>query len=281
MFLLPWIVVFATFDALPLISSFVLSFTDYNPLASAGPHAVGIANYAEALRTPTFWRALRTTAFFVVGTIPFTTVFALGLALLVHSRLPARGLFRAGFFVPSILSLVVISLVFKNLYAPTGGLNTLLALAHLPPHAWLLDTRTALPAVMAMDVWASVGYYMVLFLAGLQTIPRDLYDAAALDGGGRWSSFRHVTLPMLRPVALFVIVINTIRSFQVFIEVFVMTRGGPLDSTLTVVYYLYDRAFYAFRMGYASAIAYLLFVVVLAVAVWQMRVLRAGRGVAG
>lgn len=280
LFLLPWILVFTVFEAYPLLTSFALSFTDYNPLAGGGPHFVGLANYHEALITPTFWRSLRTTALFVVGTIPFTTMLAFGLALLVHSRLPARGLFRAGFFVPSILSMVVISLVFKNLYAPYGGLNTLLAALHFSTPDWLLNTKTALPAVMAMDVWASIGYYMVLFLAGLQTIPRDLYEAASLDGGSRWDALWHITLPMLRPVALFVIVINTIRSFQVFVEIFVMTRGGPLDTTLTAVYYLYDRAFYAFRLGYASAVAYLLFGVILCVALVQMRALKAGRGVA-
>lgn len=280
LFLLPWLLVFSVFEAYPLVTSFALSFTDYNPLSAGGPHFVGLANYHEALTTPTFWRALRTTALFVVGTIPFTTVLSLALALLVHSRLPARGLFRAGFFVPSILSMVVISLVFKNLYAPYGGLNALLSVLHLPTPDWLLDTRTALPAVMAMDVWASIGYYMVLFLAGLQTIPRDLYEAASLDGGSRWDALWHITLPMLRPVALFVVVINTIRSFQVFIEIFVMTRGGPLDTTMTAVYYLYDRAFYAFRLGYASAVAYLLFAVILCVALVQMKALKSGRGVA-
>jgi multiple sugar transport system permease protein len=280
LFLLPWLVIFSLFEAYPIVASFVLSFTDYNPLREAHPNFIGLANYREALATPAFWRSLRTTAIFVLGTIPATTVLSFLLASLVHAGLPARGLFRAGFFVPSILSLVVISLVFQNIYAPYGGLNTLLQHVGLPGHGWLLDTKTALPSIMAMDVWASIGYYMVLFLAGLETIPRDLYEAAALDGGGRWAALRYVTLPLIRPVALFVIVINTIRSFQVFIEIFVMTRGGPLDTTLTAVYYLYDRAFFAFRMGYASAVAYLLFGVILAVALVQMRTLRAGRGVA-
>jgi multiple sugar transport system permease protein len=149
-----------------------------------------------------------------------------------------------------------------------------LELLGLPQPAWLLDPRTALPSIMAMDVWAASGYYMVIFLAGLKAIPRELYESAELDGAGFWARFRGITLPLLRPTFLFVLVVNTIRSLQIFTEVFVMTRGGPLDSTLTSVFYLYEEAFFRFRLGYASAVAYLLFGLTLAIALIQFRWLK-------
>jgi multiple sugar transport system permease protein len=209
---------------------------------------------------------------FVVGTIPFTTALALALALAVQPAFRGRTLFRVGFFVPSVVSVVVLSLVFKGLYAPNGSLNAILARLGLPTPAWLLDPHTALPAIMAMDVWSASGYYMIIFLAGLEAIPRELHDAARIEGASAWDRFVHITLPLLRPTFLFVLVVNTIRSLQIFAEVFVMTRGGPLQTTTTVVYHLYEEAFFRFNLGYASAIAYLLFVLTLGLAWLQMRV---------
>jgi len=226
-------------------------------------------------------KAAVNTLYFVVGTVPVTTVLALVLAILLNRSLPGQTFFRAGFFVPTLVSMVVISLVFKQLYAQDGILNQALSLLGIPGKAWLLDERTALPGIMVMDVWSAVGYYMLLFLAGLQAIPGELYEAASIDGSSKLSQVFQITLPHLRPVALVVIVVNTIRSFQVFIEVFVMTRGGPLNSTLTVVYDLYERAFYRFEMGYTSAIAYLLFAVIFIVSLIQARFLRLGQPVGG
>ena len=206
-----------------------------------------------------------------MGTIPFTTVAALALALAVQPAFRGRTLFRVGFFLPSVVSVVVLSLLFKGLYAPNGSLNGLLSLLHLPTPQWLLDPDTALPAIMAMDVWAASGYYMLVFLAGLEAIPRELHEAAWLDGAGAWARLRWVTLPLLRPTLLFVLVVNTIRSLQIFAEIFVMTRGGPLGRTTTLVYHLYEEAFSRFHLGYASAVAYLLFVISLALAWLQTR----------
>jgi hypothetical protein len=163
----------------------------------------------------------------------------------------------------------------QGLYAPDGGLNGLLRWLGLPTPAWLLDAHTALPAIMAMDVWSASGYYMIIFLAGLEAIPRELYDAARLEGASWWDMFTRITLPLLRPTLLFVLVVNTVRSLQIFAEVFVMTRGGPLHATTTVVYYLYEQAFYRFDLGYASAVAYLLFAVTLVLAWLQMKTIRA------
>lgn len=270
-FLSPWALAFGLFGLYPFAFSLFASFTDYSPVRAGDARFVGLANYARALHDPAFWSALGNTAFFVVGTIPLTTALALALALAVQPAFRGRSLFRAGFFLPSVVSVVVLSLVFKGLYAPNGSLNGLLAALHLPAPAWLLDPDTALPAIMAMDVWSASGYYMVIFLAGLEAIPRDLYDAARLEGATARDQLIHITLPLLRPTLLFVLVVNTIRSLQIFAEVFVMTRGGPLHRTTTVVYYLYEQAFYRFDLGYASALAYLLFVLTLVLAWAQMR----------
>ena len=272
-FLAPWLVSFALFGIYPLLFSLLVSLTDYNPL-SAHTQWLGLSNYGRALQDPLFWQSLKVTLIFVVGTIPFTTILALGLALLLNRPLRGRAALRASFFVPTVVSLVVVALVFKQVYSPFGFLNTALRALGMSGHPWLQDPLTALPAVMLMDVWAAVGYYMVIYLAGLQTIPAELYEAAELDGGSGWRKHLYITFPLLLPTTLFVVVINTIRSLQVFIEIFVMTRGGPLNSTLTSVFYLYERGFHYFDMGYASALAYLLFVVVLGFALIQSRLLR-------
>jgi multiple sugar transport system permease protein len=269
----PWVIAFGLFGLFPFAFSLWASFTDYSPIRAARPAFVGLENYRRALGDPAFWDALRNTAFFVVGTIPFTTAIALGLALAVQPAFRGRTIFRLGFFVPSVVSVVVLSLVFKGLYAPLGPLNGLLAALGLPATPWLLDPDTALPAIMAMDVWAASGYYMLIFIAGLEAIPKDLYDAARIEGAGAWDRFLHITLPLLRPTLFFVLVVNTVRSLQIFAEPFVMTQGGPLDRTTTLVYYLYEEAFYRFRLGYASAVAYLLFLLTVLLAWVQMRVI--------
>jgi multiple sugar transport system permease protein len=281
LFLSPWLATLAAFYLFPVVYSLVLSLLNFNPLNPSATTWAGLANYAKAFRDPVLGKAVVNTLYFVAGTVPVTTVLALVLAILLNRSLPGQTFFRAGFFVPTLVSMVVISLVFKQLYAQDGILNQALSLLGIQGKAWLLDERTALPGIMVMDVWSAIGYYMLLFLAGLQAIPRELYEAASIDGSSKLSQVFQITLPHLRPVALVVIVVNTIRSFQVFIEVFVMTRGGPLNSTLTVVYDLYERAFYRFEMGYASAIAYLLFAVIFIVSLIQARFLRLGQPVGG
>jgi multiple sugar transport system permease protein len=281
LFLSPWLLTLAAFYLFPVVYSLVLSLLNFNPLNPSATTWAGLANYAKAFRDPVLGKAAVNTLYFVVGTVPVTTMLALFLAILLNRSLPGQTFFRAGFFVPTLVSMVVISLVFKQLYAQDGILNQALSLLGIQGKAWLLDERTALPGIMVMDVWSAIGYYMLLFLAGLQAIPRELYEAASIDGSSKLSQVFQITLPHLRPVALVVIVVNTIRSFQVFIEVFVMTRGGPLNSTLTVVYDLYERAFYRFEMGYASAIAYLLFAVIFLVSLAQARFLRLGQPVGG
>lgn len=274
-FLSPWIVTLLLFWLYPLGESFYLSFTRYSTLANKATW-IGLDNYAGLFRDDVFAIAFWNTLVFVVGTIPFTTVGALLLAVMLNKKIAWRSFYRAGYFIPSVTSIVVLSLIFTNLYAHDGYINTLLGMVGMsyPKEGWLGNPGTALPAVMAMDVWIAIGYYVVLFLAALQTIPNDLYEAAELDGASAWQQFLGVTLPGIRPMLLFVIVINTIRSFQVFTEVYVMTKGGPLHSTTTLVYQIYENAFVRGNsMGYASAIAYVVFVVILAVSLVQFKLL--------
>jgi multiple sugar transport system permease protein len=280
-YLLPWLITLLLFWVYPLAHSFYLSMTDYELLAGESSF-VGLANYIALFGDADFLKSLLNTGIFVIGTIPFTTVFALGLALLVNRKIPGAQIFRSAYFIPSITSLVIIALIFTNLYSRGGYLTMLCDLAGIttPERGFLLSEGTALPAIMAMDVWIASGYYMLLFLAGLKSIPREHYEAAALDGASSWSSFWTITLPQLRPMALYVILINTIKSFQVFVEIFVMTKGGPLNSTLTVVYFVYDRGLHKFLMGYASAAAYVLFILIMLLALFQMRLFGVGRSTA-
>lgn len=280
-FLAPWLLTLGVFWLYPLLYSLYLSFTQYSTLGNRATW-IGLGNYERLLHDPVFWKALANTTIFVVGTIPFTTIIALVLAVMLNRNIAWKDFYRSGYFIPSVTSLVVLSLIFTNLYAYDGYVNSLLRMVGIPypKDGWLLNTSTALPAIMAMDVWIAIGYYVVLFLAALQTIPKDLYEAAELDGASAWEQFLRVTLPGLRPMILFVIVINTIRSFQVFTEVYVMTKGGPLNATNTLVYSVFENAFeQADLMGYASAIAYVTFILILGVSLVQFRLLGVDREV--
>ena len=270
---LPWGACFAAFGLIPLLAALVLSVLSMNPLRPDLTHWVGAQNYARALGSPAFWRALRTTAIFVVGTLPLTLGLAYIVAALLSRVRRGETFFRAAIFFPATLSMVVISLVFKSLYAEEGLLNGWLAALGLSRVHWLQDPRLALASIMAMDVWASVGYYAILILAGRKTLPPEQLEAARLEGLSLLDVERRIVFPHVKPVLLFVVLLNTIRSFQIFIEVFVLTRGGPLESTLTLVYHLYERAFYHFEMGYACAIAFLLLLFVGAILLLQRRLL--------
>jgi len=271
----PWIATFLIFWLFPLIYSFILSLTDYRLLAS-DVNWTGLTNYLKLFRDPDFLVALKNSFIFVVGTIPFTTAIALILALLLNQRFPGRTFFRAAYFMPSITAMVVIALIFSNLYARDGYLHLLAQMAGLspPPNGFLLSEKTALFSIMAMDIWMASGYYMLMFLGGLQTIPVELYESARIAGASRWQQFRYITLPMLKPVTLFIVVINSIKSFQVFVEVFVMTKGGPMNSTFTGVYFVYETGLRQFDFGYASAGAYILFAIIAVASLVQIRLLK-------
>jgi multiple sugar transport system permease protein len=272
--LLPWALVYGAFFVFPFLFSFVLGFLNYNPLNVAHTTFAGAGNITRLFGDADFHGALRNTLFFVIGTVPVTTTLALMLAWLLHAPLPLKDGLKAAMFLPSILSVVVIALLFKLFYAPGGALNESLRAIGIPTHGWLTDPNTALPAIMAMDVWAAVGYYALVLYAAFTSIPESLYEAAALEGAGHWATFRHVTFPMLKPAIGFVLVINTIRSFQVFVEVMLMTQGGPLGSTNTLVMMLYDTAFRRLDYGYASVIAYAVFILSGAFSVLALRRMR-------
>ncbi len=271
---LPWIVTLLLFWLYPIIYSFVVGFTD-RQLLSKTWQWVGFDNYIALLSDESFLTALKNTSIFVLGTIPVTTIVALLLALLVNKQFKGRGLFRAGYFLPSITSMVVVALIFTNLFQ-RGGYIALLAemLGFTPPqHGFLLDSSTALYSIMAMDIWMAVGYYMLIFLAGLKSIPQELYEAAKIQGAGQVRQFFSITLPLLKPVALFILVINSIKSFQVFVEIFVMTQGK--FETSTMVYFIYESGLTTkFNFGYASAAAYILFLIVAVFSFLQFRLLK-------
>ena len=273
LFTLPWSLTLVIFWLFPLLYSLYLSFFATVILSGSG-HFVGINNYIRLFKDADFIAALKNTTVFVIGTIPFTTILALMAAVAVNSKIPLTGFFKSTLVIPSITSMVVMALIFSHLYSPGGYVGILLELCGLPPpsNGLLLSDKTALASIMAMDVLIAFGYYMLLYLAALQNIPPSQYEAAELDGAGLWAKFRYVILPHLRPITLFILVINTIRSFKIFIEIFVMTGGGPLNSTLTVVYFVYDTGFVKFDMGYASAAAYLLFIVIAIFSAVQLKV---------
>jgi multiple sugar transport system permease protein len=257
----PWSLTFLFFWVFPVAYSLYVSFTDYR-LLTGDYEWIGLANYRELFADPAFASALKNTFIFVGGTIPFTTLLALGMALLVNRHFRGRALFRSAFFLPSITSLVVVALIFTNLYARGGYVATLANLVGfaVPPHGFLYDSSTALYSIMAMDIWMSVGYYMLIFLAGLKAIPDELYEAAEINGASPLRTFWSITLPLLRPVALFV-------------EIFVMTKGK--FDTATSVFFIYEEGLTTgFRIGYASAAAYVLFLVMALFSVAQFALLR-------
>jgi len=278
-FALPFVILFGVFLALPILAAFIFSFTSFglrditNPI---GASVVGVDNYARLLSDAKFWKSLGNTVYFVVVGVPLT----LALGLLIANAL-SRGItrfrtaFRVGYYLPVITSIVAIAVVWRFLLNPDFGLiNLLLAQIGVNGPNWLANPTLAMPSIIAMAVWRNVGFAMVVFVAGMQAIPSMLYEAASIDGAGRWQSFRYVTLPMLRPTILFMLVITTIGYLQLFEEPFVMTNGGPLDATLSVTMYMYQQGFTFFHQGYASAIAYVLFVIVAIVAFLQFRFLR-------
>ncbi|WP_448521957.1 carbohydrate ABC transporter permease [Pseudothermotoga sp.] len=274
-FILPWLVSFCIFVLYPIVFSIYVSMTDYSGL-TWNMRFVGFSNYVRAFNDRVFLKALSNTFLFVLITVPATTVISLFLAVLLTSGIKFKRLFQAGYFLPSVISMVVISMIWLYIYSATGPLNTLLRSLGIdvPARSWLASERTALGSIMVMDVWSAVGYYTVLFVAGLQSLPLQLYEAARIDGATKWQIFKSITLPLLKPTILFVVSINSIRSFQIFTEIFTLTGGGPANSTQTIVHYLYDVSFRKFEMGYGSAIAYVLFFIVLAITLLQRKMLK-------
>jgi multiple sugar transport system permease protein len=274
-FLAPALATLLLFFFLPVLASLLMSFSDFDIYALghfSRTRWIGLQNYGQLLADPLFWKALGNAVYFVVAGGPLTILVSLLAAIGLNSRqLRLRNWFRLGYFIPVITSLVAVAVVWRYLYHPRFGLiNYLLSFTGIAPVNWLGDPLWAMPALILLAIWKNFGYYMMIFLAGLQTIPDYLYEAARLDGANWWGQFRHVTLPQLAPTTFFVTLMTFIGYFQLFAEPYVMTQGGPVNSTLSVVYYLYQQGFRWWRMGYASSIAFMLFFIIFILALVQM-----------
>ena len=268
-FLSPALGLIAVFFVGPILIGLLLSFTDFDIYAIGDPgtvRVIGLENYKRILTDREFGNALRNTMTFVLLGGPLSVLASLGTAMLVSAKLARwKDLFRVVFFSPVVTTLVGVAIVWRYLYHPRYGLiDAGLAPFGLPAIDWLGDPRWAMPAIILFAVWKNFGYNMLIFVAGLQSIPEDLYEAARLDGAGAWARFVHVTLPTLAPTFLFVSVITMIGQFQLFAEPYVMTQGGPLRSTVSVILLMYEQGFRWWRMGYAAALAFVLLAMVLA-----------------
>jgi multiple sugar transport system permease protein len=278
-FALPALALIAAFFVLPVVAGLALSLSDFDIYALGNLdylRLVGLDNYARLLQDPLFWRALLNTFYFVLVGGPLSVLVSLGAALLINARLVRfKALFRVVYFLPVMTALVAVAVVWRYIYHPRYGLlNYALGLVGIAPIDWLGDPLLAMPALILMAVWKNFGYNMIIFIAGLQSIPEQIYDAARIDGANRLQQLRYVTLPLLAPTFLFVALLTMIGSFQLFAEPYVMTQGGPSNSTLSVVLLMYEHGFRWWNLGYAAAIAFLLFAIMLAGTVLQLRLRR-------
>jgi multiple sugar transport system permease protein len=275
-FLAPALAVIAVFFFVPVLASVFLSLTDFDIYAIASRanlRFVAYDNYVRLLRDPLFWIALRNTAYFVLIGGPLSIAVSLAAAVLLTMKLVRfKSVFRAIFFLPVVTTLVAVAVVWRYIYHPRFGLlNYGLSFFGIAPVDWLGDPHFAMLAIILMAVWKNFGFNMVIFVAGLQSIPDRLYEAASIDGAGAGQQFRHITLPMLAPTFVFVAVITMIGYFQLFAEPYVMTQGGPSNSTLSIVLLMYQEGFRWWNMGYAAAVAFVLFAIILCLSLLSMR----------
>jgi multiple sugar transport system permease protein len=267
-FILPVLVLFVVFRIWPTINGFLLSFQDYRLMG--GSTWLGVEHYRYLLQDDLFWHSLRVTLLYAAIAVPLTTALALGLALLINQAMRGIGFYRAIYFLPYVTSLVMVAVIWKWVYRNDGGLlNNILTSIGLPGGDWLTSSTMVLPSLAIMATWKGVGYAMMILLAGLKAIPDSLHEASAVDGATGAQTFWRVTLPLLKPVLFFVIVIETIGSFQVFDAIYVMTGGGPVRASYSLVYLLYDEGFKFQNFGYASAIGVVLFLIVFSVTMIQ------------
>jgi multiple sugar transport system permease protein len=278
-FVAPALLVIVAFFFVPVVAALALSLTDFDIYALADSRnlrVVGLGNYAQLLRTPLFWQAFGNTLYFVAVGVPLSITVSFGTALLLHSRLARfQALFRTALFAPVVTTLVAVAVIWRYLYNPHYGLlNYAFGQLGLPAIDWLGDSRWAMPAIILFAVWKNFGYNMIIILTGLQSIPEPLYEAARIDGASTWRQFRHVTLPMLAPIVAMVNVLTVAGYFQLFAEPYVMTQGGPLQSTVSVLYFMYEEGFKWWNLGAASAVAFVLFLFIFGVTALQLRLAR-------
>jgi multiple sugar transport system permease protein len=281
LFLAPALLVLGVFFLLPVIAALALSLTDYDLYTLAdirNLRFVALGNYWALLQRPLFWSALGHTVYFVAVGVPLSMAASLGAALLLNSPLArAKPFFRTALFAPVVTTVVAVAVIWRYLFNTKYGMANF-ALGHLGIHPidWLGDPHWAMPTIIAFAVWKNFGYNMIIFLAGLQAIPPDLYEAARIDGASPWRQFRHITLPMLAPTMLMVAILTVSGYFQLFAEPYVMTEGGPLQSTTSVLYLMYEEGFKWWNLGSASAVAFLLFLIMFAVTALMLKFSRRG-----
>ena len=283
---LPWypfiivnIVVFVVFNLVPWISMFRFSVLETD--LHSKREFIGMGHFVYMLTDAKLHKALLNTVWFTIMYIPLLVALSLGAAVLVNRPLRGMMAFRSLYFLPNITSVAVLALVFRRFFSPRpdGPINFLIGLVGMPPQKWLIDVNQAMPSIVGISLWEAFGYFMVIWLAGLQGIPNELYDAAKVDGANGWRLHRYVTIPLLRPTAAFIIVIATIGALQVFGSIYILTGGGPVNATTTVVYHIYNEVFNFSRFGYASALSILFFIMILIVALIQSKYLRFGEDV--
>ncbi len=262
LFLLPAAAVLIVFFFIPFFQTFGLSFFDYS-LSLYNPNFVGADNYIKLFKEPVFYKVMFNTFMYLVIAVPFLVTFPLFLAILINQKIRGITLYKILLYLPVIVSIVVAAIAFKWLYAGQGILNYILSLFHIKSIGWLVDTKWALFSVALVTIWKGIGYYMMIYLASLMSVPQDLYEACDIDGANFITKHLTVTIPHIMPTIALVSTISTISAMKVFAEIYVMTKGGPLNSTKTIVYYIYERAFENLDLGYASALAVVLLVVVM------------------
>jgi putative chitobiose transport system permease protein len=272
LFLLPALVILGMTVFLPVLQAFYLSFTKYEYGLSPNPEWVGFANFQRLWIDPLFWRTLGNTMLYLIGVVPILVIFPLVLALLVNQKLRGISWFRAAFYAPVVISMVVAGIAWRWLYAGNGLFNQLLKQLGLASGIpWLTSPTWAIFSVMIVTIWKGLGYYMVIYLAGLQSIPAELYEAAELDGSDGYLKHWDITVPLMRPYLALVAVISAISATKVFEEVYIMTQGGPLNSSKTVVYYLYEQAFTNLETSYACTIGLVLFLLILGLSILNLK----------
>ena len=266
----PYIIYFIIFSAFPIFFSFFLIFHRWNIV---GPMKwVGLANFNMMFSDPLFWTSIYNTIIFLLIHIPLQVVVALVLAEVLNQKIKARAFFRAAFFMPVVVSGVVVTILWKQLYSTdTGLLNNLLMAIGFGKVEWLTSTAMAMPSIALMATWKNVGLYMILFLAGLQSVPAYMYEAADIDGATTLQKFRYITIPAINPVIIMVLILSTIGGFSLFIEPYVMTGGGPLNSTLSTVLYIYRQGFSFYKMGYAATLGFMLAAIIFVVVLIQRK----------
>jgi multiple sugar transport system permease protein len=275
LFVLPLMIPLTIYWIIPSLASLYYSMTNYSVVMAT--KWVGLANFKRMLDDDLFWRSMKNTAYFTVGNIPLTMFFGLVVALAVNAGIRMRNFFRVVFYLPLVTSTIALSMVWLWLFDPNFGLlNAFLKALGLHPQMWLQSTTQAIPSIIIMSVWGGLGGAMIIYLAGLQGIPESLYEAARVDGANRWHLIRHITLPMLKPVTLYVLVTSIIGSFQIFGPIYAMTDGGPAFATTTIVHQIYVNGFRYFNMGYAAAQSWVLFLLLLGLSLFNLRLMSSG-----